>query len=75
MKNNIGLIKAMPLDFDIQHFRLLWLIYRHPNGLSAQQLVEELKAHGWCDASTTARDLGMHPEDVVCRPRAAANDP
>lgn len=68
-------ITIMTRDLDIQHLRLLWLIYKHPSGISARKLVEELKAHGWCDASTTAADLGLHPDDVVCRPGAAANDP
>lgn len=63
------------IEFDIQHFRLLWLIYRHPGGLSARRLVEELKSRGWCGEETTAEDLGLHPDDVVCRPRTAANDP
>lgn len=65
----------LPLDFDIQHYRLLWIIYNHPDGLSGKQLVEELKQRGWCDAATTAEDLGLAPEDVVCRPRVAINDP
>lgn len=66
---------AMVPHLDIQHFRILWLIYRYPEGISAQRLVEELKAHGWCDSSTTAEDLGLHPDDMLCRPRAVANDP
>lgn len=64
-----------PIEFDIQHIRLLWLIYRHPDGLTARRLVEELKSYGWCEDDTTAEDLGLHPDDMVCRPRAAANDP
>lgn len=65
----------LPLDFDIQHYRLIWVIYNHPNGLTGRLLVEEFKRYGWCDASTTAEDLGLDPDDLICRPRVAANDP
>ena len=61
-------------NLNIQHYRLLWIIYSHPEGLSARRLVEELKARGWCDPDTTAEDLGLHPDDVMRRPRTAAND-
>lgn len=66
---------AMKDTFDISHWRILWIVYNHPAGLTAQRLVDELKQHGWCDSSTTAEDLGLHPKDRVCQPRAAANDP
>lgn len=65
----------LPFEFDVQHYRLLSVIYNHPEGLSARSLVEELKARGWCDPTTTAEDLGLHPDDILRRPRAVANDP
>lgn len=61
-------------NLDIQHFRLLYIIYSHPDGLSARRLVEELKMRGWCDPETTAEDLGLQPDDIMRRPRTAAND-
>lgn len=61
--------------FEVEHLRLLWIIYRQPQGLTARQLVEELKSRGWCEPGTTAEDLGLHPDDIVRRPHMAANDP
>lgn len=67
-------MSALPI-IDIQHLRLLWIVYRHPAGISARDLVEELKVHGWCDQQTCAEDLGLHPDDLIRRPHNVANDP
>jgi hypothetical protein len=64
-----------PEQLEEIHYRLLWLVYRHPNGISVARLIKELKARGWCEPELTAADLGLHPGDLLRPPRAAANDP
>lgn len=63
-----------PFDPDSIHYRMLWLIYGYPDGISAHDLVEELKRRGWAEPDLTPADLGLEPEDVVRKPRRATND-
>lgn len=63
------------LTFDLTHFRLLWLIYNSPNGLSGRDLVAELRVRGWCEFELTPEDLGLDPDTVLHRPKAPANQP
>lgn len=66
---------SLPFELETVHIRLLWLIYQHPNGITARGLVNELKIRGWCEPWVTPADLGYEPEDVVSRPRAPASQP
>lgn len=62
-------------QFDLSHFRLLWLIYNSPTGLTGRELVAELRARGWCDPDFTPADLGLEPDVILSHPRAPANQP
>lgn len=63
------------LSFDLSHFRLLWLIYNSPNGITGRELVEQLRQRGWCGPETTPEDLGIAPDTRLHHPKAPANEP
>ncbi|MEW5728030.1 MAG: hypothetical protein AB1918_09410 [Pseudomonadota bacterium] len=60
-------MKDLP-ELELVHMRLLWLIYNTPGGLTAAQLVQELKRRGWCEPWLTPADLGLKPLDVLHPP-------
>lgn len=61
-------------EFDLTHIRLLWLVYSKPDGITAIDLVDEMKRRGWCEPGLCPADLGLGPMDVVRGPHPAVND-
>lgn len=63
------------MNFDLSHWRILWLVYRSPEGITARELCDEVNRRGWSDGKDLhPADLGLEPEDLVCAPTGPAND-